>query len=104
MGGLPSATHSWELAVVGSGKKKCLLGSRVNQERCWSCSRVVGGSLALGNTQPTASCQGLEFPLLRVDLLGMKCLQLQSRNQTWATLLPETMSQLKTTLSLEEMI
>lgn len=35
---------------------------------------------------------------------GMRYLQLQSRNQTWATLVPETMSQLDTTLSLEEMI
>lgn len=92
--------HSWELTVVGSGKKKkCLLESRANQGRCWSCSRVVGGCLALKNMQPTVN-----FSLLQVDLLGMNCLQLQSRNQARATLLPETMSCLKTTHPLEEMI
>lgn len=97
----PHTTGSWQWWAQG-GKR--LLGSRVNQERCWSWSRVACGSLALGNMQPRVSCQCLEFPLLLVDLLGMKCLQLQSRNQTWATLLPETMSWLKITLSLEELI
>lgn len=73
--GLQGGLHRWELAVGGLREEEVSLGVQSEPGRDLGLQQDDGCE---PGPQHYASHCNLEFPLLQVVLLGMKCSQLQS--------------------------